>query len=1063
VIKGEEKTKRPKGRLRRLRRFLLWSAALFSAFLILLLLVLRILFPPERIRTMLEQNLSRQLARPVFIEKIDVNPFGRLDVKGVKIAFLPEESGEGALFTLSRLGVRFRLLPLLNRRFVIREVWLEEPRIHMLDRVLEMVPPAEKDTTPKEVRSLPVGLGVSSLVLKDFHFRFSAGRGEERQSLAIEGLWLEVSDFRVPRKLFSSYQGLQGEIRIYTREGKVFWQKGEVESDYPLNVEWLIRISPSGDWIVRGDTRLDMGEKLRERGIGWDFDLAGSGYDEAVRLNEGRFHIGGEEILGASGTIDRMNKGMHLNMRLDGETFSLEKILNALGRFQFPGLPDLAGMGEIRGSAAVEGSVQGSLEQLRFENRIRVERFSLQDTLNGLGVKETDMSMRVKGGWDGGIARNVGVRGSVLSQDIEFQQNDTLILHTGPVRAEWSTGMDSTLFPTQGNAVLTLSSFMGGTGKADLSWEASGEGPDLQEKVSLKADVRFDSLRMDTFPGPGPFPEGTVSIRAGLESTGLQKFRTRFSAMIPPLILHTGSEPDTLPFVDIKSWAWVETDTLFNLWKMDSLKVQMGDLLNARMRGEFLREGFILDLNLEGSVNNQAFPGYLPSGLRNRLPDLSVQGEEHFHMNVRARQGSDTLEVRMSGWLQVDRVSVRGSLAGVAMEDLSGKCSFQGTPAALEGEVEFGTGSVSLDRVFPEPLRGGRLKGHFAYSEQNGVNLDIGEAVLEDLGLTAKLNAELTLRDPFPGINAGAEIHWFRSDTLALIEGAELTGGAVVRIQATTGDSQDSLLSVSGDFRMDSLTVFQGKRLAVHRINGFVPFHVLIDLSGKTIVPERGRRERNWLKYERERDLYRSHFPSIGFLRIDRIQVESYQVEDIWLDVEAGSGFLDVPLFGVRLLDGNVGGALRVRWDGADPDGIEYEMKAQVSRIDAASLSGAVGSRGDRTELDATMAFRGKGIDIEQGIDLDGYFHITNIESDFAGTLLEGLDPEGSNRSIRMTRRLLGMGWKPKLFSFDLRHGYVYPSLELNQPWFSPLRIPGRLEYGRLPLAFFIQSRSREP
>jgi len=105
-----------------------------------------------------------------------------------------------------------------------------------------------------------------------------------------------------------------------------------------------------------------------------------------------------------------------------------------------------------------------------------------------------------------------------------------------------------------------------------------------------------------------------------------------------------------------------------------------------------------------------------------------------------------------------------------------------------------------------------------------------------------------------------------------------------------------------------------------------------------------------------------------------------------------------------------------------------------------------------------TMAFQGKGIDLERGIDLEGYFYITKMGPKFASTLLESMDPGGSDRSIRMTRRLLNMGWKPKLFSFDLRHGYVYPSLMLTQPWFSPVRIPGKLEYGRLPLAFFLQN-----
>ena len=104
------------------------------------------------------------------------------------------------------------------------------------------------------------------------------------------------------------------------------------------------------------------------------------------------------------------------------------------------------------------------------------------------------------------------------------------------------------------------------------------------------------------------------------------------------------------------------------------------------------------------------------------------------------------------------------------------------------------------------------------------------------------------------------------------------------------------------------------------------------------------------------------------------------------------------------------------------------------------------------------MAFQGRGLDPTQGINVEGFFHITKIGPNFASTLLQGMDPKGADRSIRMTRRFLNSGWKPRLFSFELRHGYVYPSLILAQPWFSPVRLPERLEYGRLPLEFFLQT-----
>ncbi|HEX9934500.1 MAG TPA: hypothetical protein VGB38_04825, partial [bacterium] len=115
--------------------------------------------------------------------------------------------------------------------------------------------------------------------------------------------------------------------------------------------------------------------------------------------------------------------------------------------------------------------------------------------------------------------------------------------------------------------------------------------------------------------------------------------------------------------------------------------------------------------------------------------------------------------------------------------------------------------------------------------------------------------------------------------------------------------------------------------------------------------------------------------------------------------------------------------------------------------------------KGQETELDASFSFSGRGIDLNQPA-WEGAFYITQIGPEFAGTLLKQLDPKGSDRSILLTRRLLSAGWKPKLFSFELRHGYVYPSLILDQPWFSPLRLWDKLEYSRLSIEFLLKQLS---
>lgn len=262
---------------------------------------------------------------------------------------------------------------------------------------------------------------------------------------------------------------------------------------------------------------------------------------------------------------------------------------------------------------------------------------------------------------------------------------------------------------------------------------------------------------------------------------------------------------------------------------------------------------------------------------------------------------------------------------------------------------------------------------------------------------------------------------------------------------------------------MDSLNVRQGSIFSISNLWGRIPFEFSIDPIKKQFLPDTNYAPLKWVEYERERELLQHLSPIVGNLKIKEVNAAGYQIKDVVMDVDAANGYVQIPWFQMALFDGNVGGNILVRLGTGMKQDISYEIRAQAARINAAVLGNLNANIEEETELDATLSFTGKGIDPAQGLDLEGFFHITKIGSNFASTLLKNLDPKDSDRSIRLTRRLLNTGWKPNLFSFELRHGYVYPSLALSQPWFSPIRIPGKLEFGRLPLAFFIKNKQANP
>ncbi|MCJ7811759.1 hypothetical protein MUP95_00355, partial [bacterium] len=290
--------------------------------------------------------------------------------------------------------------------------------------------------------------------------------------------------------------------------------------------------------------------------------------------------------------------------------------------------------------------------------------------------------------------------------------------------------------------------------------------------------------------------------------------------------------------------------------------------------------------------------------------------------------------------------------------------------------------------------------------------------------------------------------------------GTWLQGGLSFRLRGETIDPSKQWISLSGELIMDSLNVKKEHIAYVKQIQGMIPFQFNVDLNQQILLPELNFRPLTWVEYENQRMVYQNLLPGVGNLRVQQIDIAGYRLNNLAVDFDIGKGYIQVPWFGVEVMDGNCGGSIAIQLGNGSRNDVSYEIHAHISRVHSAALMDIQSSGEKETELNATLAFQGKGIDLEQEVDLDGFFYITEIGADFASTLLKAMDPQDTDRSIRLTRRLLNMGWKPKLFSFELRHGYVYPALSLTQPWYSPIRIPEYLEYGRLPLAFFLRTKS---
>ena len=126
---GDFEESTPPPRKKSWLRRLLWVFTIGILVFVLLIaaggLALKYFFPPEKIRPLVEAELSKALNMPGTIESVDLSLLSGLDVRGVAIGKDP------SLFRLGALVLEYDLTELLQGRLIIHKVLIDAPDIYL--------------------------------------------------------------------------------------------------------------------------------------------------------------------------------------------------------------------------------------------------------------------------------------------------------------------------------------------------------------------------------------------------------------------------------------------------------------------------------------------------------------------------------------------------------------------------------------------------------------------------------------------------------------------------------------------------------------------------------------------------------------------------------------------------------------------------------------------------------------------------------------------------------------------------------------------------------------------
>lgn len=1047
-----------KSRIRRWVNRILGTIVVLVFFLAVVIIVLSLIYPPDRLGRDLSRQLETNLGRPVSIGRLAIRPWGSIDAHDLSFGYTEAEGGEGPFFTLKQMSIRYNLFAMFRRRLDLTKIEVTDPQVHLIPLVPKSVK-ADPDTV-QPLTSLPFSIGLFQLNLEDFHLDMSMTDSVSQSSFAVTGIRLDVSDVHFPSNYFQSPDKIRGKIRLYAESGTLAYSHPHLSINADFNLELKAHWKSDKHWDLDGHLFLHPKRSQSPDPVGFELSCSGIGFGELLNINLLDILLAGRRVCQISGQVEGFEPDALCNLQIQSDPLPIQSIFHS---FDFI-IPDSIQTSlddfEIAGSLyPIQGQFRGPIDELSFEVGSSIQDLFVHHKAEGWSIDGIETEITIDGLWKSDAFNDGKIRLKTALDRLVSPLSDTTHFALSDLELTANSTIDTAFFPFEGMVQGKISDILGGVLNLDLKWN-NGSTDNWANGLELDGFIHLDSLQLSSLPDMSPELSGNVEIENRIVAHGVNDIRIVNTVQSPGVFYPFEEDTARTPPLRLSTFIAMATDTAFQFWNMKSAELSFNDLITAWARGKYsgLQKTFQIQLDSLNIINRHLI-SLLPPALQETWEGSDIWGKEVVSVAASGRIIDDSTQISMQGQVQLVDVGLNLPDHFLRIEGIGSNIQFEGNPLRLNGYGALSIKKIENPSLRPEPIGpvDFTFRGEYLPDRFTAQNVAFG---IPSFGLQANVNGTIDNLPNEPYINMNGDFEMDTGDTLEVVTGIKILGHLTGQISGRSIDSKNQSIGLQGQITVDSLDVTDGLLFHMKKLRGRIPFSINADLANGTLIPDTTYRPLLWWEYENQRPAIRRLSSDAGDLRILALDVMGYQVSDFIMDVRIARGYVQVPWFNIKVLDGNFGGSIRVDLATGKLNDIGYEIRGHASRFNSAVLIGKPRKDDDEeeTELNASMAFSGKGIDPSQSLNVEGFFHITQIGPNFASTLLKGLDPKGADRSIRMTRRFLNSGWKPKLFSFELRHGYVYPSLELDQPWFSPVRLPERLEYGRLPLEFFMET-----
>jgi len=1073
-----------RSRLRRLLRFVLFS---FLALLFLLfsaVLVLRLLYPPARIKAMINEAAIEKLDRRLSLRKVWLHPLRGFILEEVSLSPYPDSTSGYDLFVLRQfharqIAVRYSLRDIFNNKLHLREVEIVGPEMEFF---VDMLDTTLIDFAALARTELPLTLDLRSLRLRDSRIRVVLADTLTRQEFFIGDLDAVLKDVRLPGGGFlRNDSALQADLAIRCQATPLSLSQSDLRSGSTLRLEALLDLDTRLLLRSYHDLRLALGLQLRE--LVYEEEAPGSVRRTAFRprLNlalglHGDGHIGsahldslilaldGRRWLVAEGAAEGLYGQGRFSARLSHGEIPLDQALSLAQELLPPGrFPDLQWLEEEAALHFSGAEIAGSLDE-GFEYQLPLELRHAGLSLNGdsLRLRGLGASFDLRGRLLPGGAERTALTAALICDGLRLLQPGSTPLTAGAGSATADMVLNRLMLPEKAHIALRLDDLMGlkAEGECDLSAPASLQDLSGGGTVSLTG---FDL---------GRFPALAASGKAGalfsFHLDGLDRIAAALEVKSTPLILLIDEEPVHLDELELEMKLQAGTDTSLAVIRIDSLGLALNRMVEAAARAEILNRGDRqIRFNFDRlAIRHDAIWAWLPELLREPFAEADLTGTTTF-------MGGGRIGFYPSG-LRYD-VDVRMTTAGTSFRAPAQFTLVNGLGIDARLTAANGDGIHALVEAGLDSLRVGKAGGVAFHHNQLSLQLaskDLsslieakGRLELPDLFTSGSFEASIAELKRAMRIKARFALNQSIADTLRLPQGIRMRGDSDLLV---TVEADTALARVAADISTRGVSFFMPDNVYIRDVLTDLHLRQEVDLVNKRLLASPAFRiatpSNAFMDYMAYRQYYHERLPGFSRLRIGRVDLKEYAVEDIDLELYAGEGRLEVPALVARLYGGNLGGRMVLDLAGGNLKKAAYGINLTFANVNSDLLLPKGTRDGKYGIINGNMDFQGIGLDPAAGIRLEGQAYITEIGPKVADNLLRSLDPQGVDSSIRTTRLLINRGFKPKLMTFVLRHGYLYPEIIFAQPWYFPMRLSGgKVELARIPLDMFLRSSGQGP